>query len=220
MTTAPFNQAVVNMAAPPVPTIQQAARRYTGDRGNMIDLSQAVPGYPPHPDLMRWLSESAGATENLGYGPIEGEPALREAYAEHLSAIHGAPVVPGEIHIMAGCNQAYVVAALALAGRGDAVLLVSPFYFNHDTSLAMMGVRTATCPTFAANGFLPDLDDLATAITPDVRAVCIVTPNNPTGAIYDGALLGEIFDLCARRGVWMICDETYRDFLPWEGPPT
>ena len=75
-----------------------------------------------------------------------------------------------------------------------------------------VGVGLVNCP--AERGFLPDPEALEAAITPDVRAFAIVSPNNPTGAVYPPALHRALFEICRRRGVWFILDETYRDFLP------
>jgi aspartate/methionine/tyrosine aminotransferase len=121
------------------------------------------------------------------------------------------------IHITSGCNQAFICAAMAVAGPGDTVLMTEPFYFNQETTLSMMGVRTAFVPCAAENGFLPDLLDIEKAITGSVRALALVSPNNPTGAIYPPWLLEAVFRLCRDKGIWLILDETYRDFLPEAG---
>jgi aspartate/methionine/tyrosine aminotransferase len=102
---------------------------------------------------------------------------------------------------------------MTVAGPGNTVLMTEPFYFNHETTLAMMGVKTAFVACDAANGFLPDLVGLEAAITGEVRALALVSPNNPTGAIYPPSLLEAIFKLCRNKGIWLILDETYRDFL-------
>jgi aspartate/methionine/tyrosine aminotransferase len=106
---------------------------------------------------------------------------------------------------------------MAVASSGDTVLMTEPFYFNHQTTLAMMGIRTGTVPCDAQKGFLPQLSDIEAAIVPGVRALALVSPNNPTGAIYPPALLDAIFKLCQEKGIWLILDETYRDFLPEAG---
>ncbi len=209
-----FNPLVETLAAPPIPSVFAWGAAYDGRNGPMIDLSQAVPGYPPHPEMLRLLGENAASRAYTGYGPIEGEESLRKAYAAHLSETYGIPLETGNVHVTSGCNQAFICAAMAIAGAGDAVLMSDPYYFNQETTLAMLGIRTRFAPCDPANGFLPDIDALAAAITPDVRAVALVSPNNPTGAVYPPELLAAIYDLCAARGIWLILDETYRDFLP------
>lgn len=214
-----FNPAVADLATPPIPAVQGWARAYGGAYGPLVDLSQAVPGYPPHPDLLRWLAEAAGSPAYAGYGAIEGEADLRVALAVHSSALYGADITQDRIHITAGCNQAFVVTVMALAAAGDAVLLLNPFYFNHDTSLAMLGIGTEVVDARAQDGFVPDPDAIARAIHGRVRAVALITPNNPTGAVYPPAILEAVYEICRERGVWLLLDETYRDFLAAQGPP-
>lgn len=173
-----------------------------------------MPGYPPHPDLLAWLGEAAASPELTGYGAIEGEASLRNAYASHVAKLYGAAVGPGNIHITSGCNQAYLCAVLAVAGAGDAVLMTNPCYFNHESTLAMLGIgaRYVECPE--NKGFVPDVAAIEAALTPEVRALALVSPNNPTGCVYPSDLLAEILATCRKAGVWLILDETYRDFLP------
>lgn len=209
-----FNPLIEKLSPPPVPSVAAWGRAYDGSKGPLIDLSQAVPGYPAHPDMLKLLGETGSSKAFTGYGPIEGEADLRTAYAGHVSEVYGAGIGLKNIHITSGCNQAFVCAAMTVAGPGNTVLMTEPFYFNHETTLAMMGVKTAFVACDASNGFLPDLVGLEAAITGEVRALALVSPNNPTGAIYPPSLLEAIFKLCRTKGIWLVLDETYRDFLP------
>jgi aspartate/methionine/tyrosine aminotransferase len=184
----------------------------------MIDLSQAVPGYAPHDDILRWLGEAASSKQYCGYGPIEGETELRDVYAQHVSELYGASVGIYNIHITSGCNQAFMCAAMAVAKAGDSVALTDPFYFNQDTTLAMLGINRVLVSCDPDNAFLPDIADVKRVLDTGVKALALVTPNNPTGSVYPPELLLEIFHVCREKGVWLILDETYRDFLPGYTP--
>jgi aspartate/methionine/tyrosine aminotransferase len=209
-----FNRLVSELSPPPVPLVQSWAKAYSGEQGPLIDLSQAVPGYWPHQEMLRWLGEAAASTAYTGYGDIEGEPELRTAYARHVSELYDADICATNIHVTSGCNQAFVAAVLALAGAGDAVVITNPWYFNHEATLKMLGVELRFVDCSPKRAFLPDPDNIAALLGPQVRAVALVTPNNPTGAVYPPDLLQAIFSLCRRNGTWLILDETYRDFLP------
>lgn len=213
-----FNPLVAELTPPPIPAVHAWGRRYGGAFGPLIDLSQAVPGYPPHPDLLARLAHAAGETAAAAYGPIEGDETLRAAFAAEQSALYGQRLDKERIHITAGCNQAFVATALAVAEPSAKVLLTNPFYFNHETTLRMFGVGVDLVEAPAERGFLPDPAALEAAITPEARAFAVVSPNNPTGAIYPPELLEALYDVCRRRGVWLILDETYRDFLPPGAP--
>ncbi|MGQ7844899.1 aminotransferase [Granulosicoccus sp. 3-233] len=209
-----FNPNVHALGVPPIPRIQRAARDFAGPREDLIDLSQAVPGYPPPDSLLQALGQAASDPACLGYGPIEGEAGFRAAYAADLVRTHGGTVSSDNILITSGCNQAFVTAALTVAAPGESVLMINPWYFNHQSTLAMFGIDTAHVTVDASTGFLPDPDKVAAAISPEVRALAIVTPNNPTGAVYPATLIRALYELCASRGIWLILDETYQDFLP------
>ena len=208
-----FNPAVRRLAAPPIPEVQGWAHAYDGRHGPLLDFSQAVPGYPPHADLLAWLGEASASAAYTGYGDIEGEAVLRQAYAAHVSDLYGSPVAPSEIQITSGCNQAFFATMLALAAPGDEVILVRPFYFNHEMTLDMLGIAVRAVDANATDGFVPSPDAVAATIGERTRAVVLVSPNNPTGAIYPEPVLQAIFEICRARGVWLIVDETYRDFL-------
>lgn len=208
-----FNPLVERLSPPPIPAVQAWAKAYGGGHGPLIDLSQAVPGYPPHPDLLASLSQAAGSADLAGYGAIEGDTILRAAYATHVSLLYGAMVTASDIHVTAGCNQAFVAAAMAVAGPGEALLLTNPCYFNHETTLQMLGIEVRYVDCAAENGFVPRVEDIAAALDGGVKAVALVSPNNPTGAVYPPGLLADVFALCRARGAWLILDETYRDFL-------
>ena len=209
-----FNPRVETLDPPPIPTVQAWAASYDGAQGPMIDLSQAVPGYPPHPDLLSWLAEAAGSRRYTGYGAIEGEPVLRQSLADHMTGLYGAPVEAANIHITSGANQAFMCMAMAVSGEGDAIALTRPFYFNQQTTLAMLGIRQVLVDCEPDNGFLPDIASVRQAVESGIKALALVSPNNPTGAIYPAGLLDEIFEICRSARVWLFVDETYRDFLP------
>lgn len=209
-----FNPAVAALTAPPVSVVQDWRASYNGGHGALIDMSQAVPGYDAHPDMTAALTAAASNADAAKYGRVEGDQDLRAAYAAHLCDIYDAAVTPDQTHITSGCNQAFVAAALAVAGQGDDILMTRPCYFNHESALGMLGIATSYVDCVPGNGMLPTPGDVAGAIGPQTRALAIVSPNNPCGAIYPPALLDDLFSLCQQRGIWLILDETYRDFMP------
>lgn len=211
---ATLNPLLLDTGSPPIPAMRARFAAYAGTAGPAIDLSQAAPGDPPPAALRSALGAAAADPRLAGYGPIAGEPALREALAAELTRLYAAPVDAAEIAITAGCNQGFVTAALAVARAGDAVLLPAPWYFNHEMALTMLGITARPLPCPADSGFVPDPDEAARLIDHRVRAIVLVTPNNPTGAIYPQATIATFAELCRARGIFLILDETYVDFLP------
>jgi aspartate/methionine/tyrosine aminotransferase len=179
-----------------------------------------VPGAPPPREMLERLGQAAAAADIAAYGAIRGEAELIDAYAADIGGHYG--WVPGgdEIAITAGCNEAFVVAMMAVAKAGEAVLLPSPWYFNHEMTLRMLGIRCVPLPTHARRGFVPDPEEAAEILRADrarnpgspVRCIVLVTPNNPTGAIYPAAVIAAFSKLASTHGSWLLLDETYRDF--------
>lgn len=209
-----LNPRVLAVDSPPIPEAQGWKAAYNGSLGPMIDLSQAVPGSPPPQAMLDRLAEAAGQGDCTRYGPILGDSMLREAYAAELSHAYGAPVPEAAIAITAGCNEAFVVTMMALAGVGDTVILPTPWYFNHKMTLDMLGIHARALPCDPAAGFVPDPADLEALIDPSVRALVLVSPNNPTGAIYPATTIEAFAALCRKHSIALVLDETYRDFLP------
>jgi aspartate/methionine/tyrosine aminotransferase len=153
------------------------------------------------------------------YTDIEGLPELRAALAADIVAFYGGTVEPEQIVITAGCNQAFCLATLALAKAGDEIILPLPYYFNHQMWLEMQGIRAVHLPFRPDRGGVPDPDDAAARITDRTRAIVLVTPNNPTGAVYPPDAIATFHRLAREKGLALVIDETYRDFLPADTAP-
>jgi aspartate/methionine/tyrosine aminotransferase len=215
----PINPDLHDTATPPIPEARGWLEAYDGRHGPPINLAQAVPGAPP-PELLARLAAAAGNPETARYGPITGDPALVAAYAEGVREVYGAAPSPAEIAITSGCNEAFFVTVLALAKAGEAILLPTPWYFNHAMTLRMLGIMALPLPTHAARGFVADPEEADALLTRHaqlqpgvpVRALVLVTPNNPTGAIAPPTVIHAFADLAARHRCWLVLDETYRDF--------
>ena len=208
-----LNPRLLDTGSPPIPEVQAWGARYAGP-GGVLNMCQAVPAHPPAPGMLEHLARAAGDPACATYGPIMGDAALRSAYAADLDDLYGGRVDASEVAITAGCNQAYFVTMMALAQRGDAVLLPTPWYFNHRMTLDMLGIVPRPLPCHAEQGFVPDPLEAEALIDERVRAIVLVTPNNPTGAIYPPEVIARFHALCQKRGIWLVLDETYRDFLP------
>jgi aspartate/methionine/tyrosine aminotransferase len=215
----PLNPAVAATFDPPV----MEARRWLDETTlppdlPLLNLSQAAPVEPPPPALRAAMARAVEQDPAVHlYGPVLGHDALRGALAGRTAAIYGGSVAAGQVAITSGCNQAFCASIASLAGPGDAVILPSPWYFNHAMWLSLQGIEAVPLPTGA--DLLPDPDRCAALITPRTRAITLVTPNNPGGVEYPAGLIADFADLAARHGIALILDETYRDFHAQDGPP-
>lgn len=217
--THPLNPAMAATFAPPVMEARRwiAGVTFPPDRP-LINVSQAAPVESPPLGLRQALAEAAlnDPAAHL-YGPVLGLPALRDEIAAQWSAAYGGSVTPEQVAITQGCNQAFTAVMSTLAGSGDAVILPTPWYFNHKMWLDMQGVEAVPLPT--GPGLIPQAADAAALITPRTRAIVLVSPNNPGGVEYPAATLRDFAALARSHGLALIVDETYRDFDSRSGAP-
>ncbi|MEO0994707.1 MAG: aminotransferase [Pseudomonadota bacterium] len=213
------NPNLLRTVAPPV----MEARRWLAETElpeglPLLNLSQAAPVDPPPPVLRDAMASalSEGGEAHL-YGPVLGDAALRKEIADRWSATYGAEIAAEEVAVTAGCNQAFCAAIASLAAPGDAVMLPVPWYFNHKMWLDMSGIEAT--PLVCDEQMLPDPEEAARRLTPETRAIVLVTPNNPTGAEYPADLIAAFYELARARGVALVLDETYRDFHSGKGAP-
>lgn len=215
-----MNPYVSAVEAPPIAEAWRwvQGREFPADKP-LIDLCQAVPGYAPAAELRAHLAAQVDAYDTARYTPIPGLPPLRAALAARTGELYGGPVRPEEVLITAGCNQAFVIAVMTLAKPGDNVILPVPWYFNHKMTLDMLGIEARPLPCRAERGLIPDPADAAPLIDGRTRALVLITPNNPTGAITPPETIAAFHDLCAAKGIRFLLDETYRDFPIREDAP-
>ena len=211
---APLNPNLLDTGTPPIPEAYAWTARYDGSAGPLINMAQAAPGSPPPPELLARLGAGAADPAGARYGAISGDEGLREAFAGEQSSVYGADIAAGEVVVTTGCNLAFFVSMLALAKAGDNVLLPAPWYFNHHMALRMLGIEARVLPLRAEHGFVPEVAVAEKLIDARTRAIVLVTPNNPTGAVYPPATIAAFADLAEARKIWLAMDETYRDFLP------
>ncbi len=184
----------------------------------LLNLSQAAPADPPPLGLRQALAEAALHQDDAHlYGAVLGRTDLRQALADQMSQHYDAQILPDQIGITSGCNQAFAATIAALCSEGDEVIIPAPWYFNHKMWLDLSG--TIARPLQVGADMLPDLDAAKALITPRTRAIVLVTPNNPTGVEYPDALLRAYFDLARAHELHLIVDETYRDFDSRSGSP-
>lgn len=217
-TLSPLNPALAVTFRPPV----MEARRWLAEAPPhpsrpLLNLSQAAPVEPPPEPLRQAIAEAALHRPGAHlYGPVLGNPDLREAVAAAWSRAYAADIRPGNVAIAQGCNQAFCAAIATLAGPGDEVILPVPWYFNHKMWLDMQGIRAVPLP--CGPGMIPDAAEAGRLITPRTRALVLVTPNNPSGAEYPAATLAAFHRLARANGLALVVDETYRDFDSRSGP--
>ena len=194
----------------------------------LLNLAQGVPGHPPTEALLERIqfesrpeNASSPAGHTHGYGPVFGDPKLRQAIAGDINRVYRTPgkgtkneVTEENVGITAGCNLAFSAVATSICAPGDALIVCDPWYFNHQMTMTAFGIQVAAVHTKPPEYF-PDIQVIRALLVADstskvktIKGVVLVTPNNPTGAIYPPELIRDIAVLCREYGVALILDET------------
>jgi len=151
--------------------------------------------------------------ESDAYGHEQGLEAAREAIAAQQRSRGARHVQPERIFIGNGVSELIDLALRALLQPGDEVLLPSPDYPLWSAATILNGGRPQyyRCP--ASRGHLPDPDEVEALVTPRTRALVLINPNNPTGAVYPRELLQRLAEVAARHGLLLLADEIYDEIL-------
>jgi alanine-synthesizing transaminase len=167
------------------------------------------------PETMR-LAMIENFPESEGYCHQKGIFPAREAVVmqQQGRGVHG--VSAEEVFIGNGVSELIDLTLRAMLNDGDEVLVPSPDYPLWTAAVNLNRGRAVHYPCRPENDFVPDPDEIAALITPRTRAIVVINPNNPTGAVYPRAVLERIARLAEQRGLVLLCDEIY-DQITYDG---
>lgn len=182
-----------------------------------LNLGQGFPDVDGPDSVKRAAAEAIAAGVNQ-YPPGPGIPELRTAVAAHQHRHYGLTIDPDrEVLITTGATEALAASILALAGPGDEVLTLEPFYDSYAAVIALAGARHTTVALRPSpDGFRLDLDELHAAVTDRTRIILLNTPHNPTGAVLSATELGEVVTAAHRHDALILTDEVY-EHLVYDG---
>lgn len=222
------------MRAPALPSIRTAHRvdRFTYAIRNIVVEAKKVEatgtrvrylnigdpnqfGFVTPPHLIDAVAKAMRDGHN-GYTASPGIVEAREAVAADF-AVRGVPTSPDRVLITSGTSEGIELALTAIVNEGEAVLVPSPTYPLYTAVLAKIGAEPSYYRTDPSNGWLPDLDHIRRLITPQTRALVVIDPNNPTGAIYPDHVRRALIQLAEDHGLVILADEVYGD-LAYDGP--
>lgn len=167
------------------------------------------------PETMRLaMIENLAAAE--GYCHQKGIFPAREAVVMQQQARGVTGVTAEEVFIGNGVSELIDLVLRALLNEGDEVLIPSPDYPLWTAAVTLNRGRAVHYPCRPENRFVPDPQEVAHLITPRTRAIVVINPNNPTGAVYPRAVLESLAQLAERAGLVLFSDEIY-DQMVYEG---
>jgi alanine-synthesizing transaminase len=181
-----------------------------GTRVRYLNIGDPVAfGFKTPPHLIAAVERALQDGHNT-YGPSAGIPAAREAVAAEYTA-NGFPVATDRVFITAGTSEGIELTLSAVVEAGGEVLVPMPTYPLYTAVLAKLDARAKYYRLDASNGWMPDLDHLKSLVTPATRALVVIDPNNPTGAVYPTETRRALLDFADRYGLLILADEVYGD---------
>jgi aspartate/methionine/tyrosine aminotransferase len=192
--------------SPIIPTVGEWIRQTPGT----ISLGQGMVAYGPPPEALQAIAPFLTAPQAHRYGPVEGVPELLDVLRQKLKTENRLDLDRTRVFVTAGGNLAFMNAVLAIADPGDEIILQTPFYFNHEMAVVMASCRPVAVAT--DKHYQLRVDAIRAAMTPRTRAIVTISPNNPSGAVYEARDLRAVNALCAERGLYHITDEVYEYF--------
>jgi len=214
-----FSPLICSVNFPPISEVKGWAAARPDNGLELIDLCQAVPDYAPATELTAHLATLLDDPQTSRYSPDEGLPEVLEAVCRYYRRKYQAKIEPANLCLTIGASQAFWLAIVTLCQAGDEVLVQAPYYFDHAMVLEMLGIRCVCAPFDESSAGLPSPAVIESLITSRTRAILLVSPSNPTGAITPPETLVELYVLARRRNLALILDETYNEFIPGGGCP-
>ncbi|NMM79569.1 methionine aminotransferase [Acidovorax sp. SRB_14] len=182
-----------------------------------VNLGQGFPDFDCDARLLDAVNDAMRSGHNQ-YPPMPGVPALRQAVAAKIEALHGRHYsFDTEITITAGATQAILTAILATVHPGDEVIVLDPCYDSYAPNIVLAGGTVVRVP-LTPGSFRPDFDKIGAALSPRTRALIINSPHNPSATVWSAQDMLTLQELLAPTEVLLISDEVY-EHMVFDGQP-
>jgi len=147
-------------------------------------------------------------TGEVRYTAADGIPALKKAIIRYTEQHYDRAVKPENVIASSGAKQSIMVALQAMLDPKDEVILPVPYWVSYPEMVKLAG--GVPVPVRPADGsFEPTIEDIAQAVGPYTKAILVNSPNNPSGATYSEDFVRQVVELCERKDIWLVMDDTY-----------
>lgn len=164
----------------------------------------------PTPQFIVEASDRALRGGRTFYSHNRGVPELRETLADYSSRLYDREIGVDRISVTAAGMNALMMVAELLIDPGDNIVSLSPLWPNFFRCIEIMDGQVHQVPLArSGDGWSLDLDRLFDTCDERTRAICVNSPNNPTGWMMDSETQAAVLDFCRARGLWLIADEVY-----------
>jgi aspartate/methionine/tyrosine aminotransferase len=206
--TPPLSRRMNAVQAPVIPDVAALIR----DNPGTISLGQGVVHYGPPAEAFAAIDGFGSTPAEHHYRNADGIPELQQALRSKLADDNSIHLDDARqvLFVTAGSNMAFYHVVLSVCDPGDEVIVMSPFYFNHEMAIAMANAQAVVVPSDECYGLR--VTAIEAAITERTRMVVTISPNNPAGVVYTPESLRLVNELCRERGIYHVSDEAYEYF--------
>ena len=198
---------------PPFDPLNRRAAELRAAGHHVISLGQAVPFFAPPASALAAARAAIDSAEVNRYATDPGLPSLRSILAERLAESIGVAIGADDLLITAGANHAFTLALTTLVDPGDEVILPAPYFTNHQMAVVNLGATPVEAPIADRVTFDVRWADIEPRLTARTKAIVLCNPSNPTGAPVNPVEGARIVREAASRGILVISDETYMQFV-------
>lgn len=195
------------------PILEEAERlERSGQHVLRLNIGNPAPfGFEAPESVRRAVTEALHASE--GYSDSRGIPQAREAVAAFMRKEGISGVTVDDVYIGNGVSEMISIVLQAMLGPGDEVLIPAPDYPLWTAQVTLSGGRAVHYLCDESDGWQPNLEEIESLITAQTRALVLINPNNPTGAVYSEELVRGFAEIAERHGLVLLSDEIYEKIL-------
>ncbi|MFM1905641.1 MAG: hypothetical protein RIT32_437 [Actinomycetota bacterium] len=179
----------------------------------VIGFGAGEPDFPTPAPIVEAAITAAKNPAMHRYSPTNGLPALREAIAAKTLRDSKLDVDPANVLVTNGGKQALYNTFATLLDPGDEVIVIAPYWTTYPEAIALAGGKTVVVMTDETSGYRATVDQLQSALTSKTKVLLMVSPSNPTGAVYSPEQLKEIGDWAVKNDLWVVTDEIYEHLV-------
>ncbi len=188
------------------------ARKYesTGKQIIYLNIGDPVKYDFKTPDHIKAALIDAVTKDQNYYAESEGLPELRKAIVEKESQ-KGFPLADSDVLVTNGVSEGLDMTLASIVDPGTEVLMPGPYYPPYASYVKFYGGKPIEFKLYEDGR--PDVEDVASKINSKSRAICIISPNNPTGEVFDRKGLQQLIDIAIEHNLYVICDEIYDNIV-------
>ena len=151
-------------------------------------------------------------TGDVKYTPADGIPSLKKAIIRYTEEHYDRLVPPENVIASSGAKQSLMVLLHAIVDPKEEVIFPAPYWVSYPEMVKIAG-GVPVAVTALDGGFQPTVDEIAQAVGPYTKAIILNSPNNPSGVVYSDEFVAGVVDLCERRSLYLVMDDTYNRLI-------